>query len=276
MKGFKTSTVALCLGLAPGLGMAEIQPLDDSQMGNVTGQSGVTIELQTRINIDEVRYTDEGSLAVNDVFVGGANRTDFFSEMNLDLAGSTPTDLLDDFRMDIDVLSDGDAVINLLPAGLLRAVDVRVATGEWVLEGEGAGNTDSTTIMDNFQMDALIGSGTLRVDTATDTLNIQTDIAIDDLDFDAPFLALGVRDVVVTGADYDLDAPQPLDVFAPVELNLYEGNNATGNSSLAIDLAQFEADIRVGGVLIGGTSIGSLAMDNLSVSGTNMRVYGHQ
>lgn len=276
MKGLKTSTVALCLGIAPGLALAEIRTLDDSQMGNVTGQSGVTIELQTRVNIDEVRYTDEGSLAVNDVFVGGANRTDFFDEMNIPLSGTTPTDLLDGFRMDIDVLSDGDAIINLLPSGGLRAVDLRVATGEWVLEGEGAGNTDSTTILDNFQMDALIGSGTLRVDTETDTLNVKTDIAIDDMDFDAPFLAMGVRDVVVTGSDYDLDAPQPLDVFAPVELNIYEGSNAAGNSSLAVDVAQFEADIRVGGILIGGTSIGALAMDNLSVSGTNMRVYGHQ
>ncbi|AOY87954.1 hypothetical protein BKP64_07085 [Marinobacter salinus] len=269
MKGLKLSLLALCIaGVPPGV-MAEIQRLDESVMGNITGQAGVTIELETKLNIDRFIYTDEGSLEINDISVGGANRTDMFSEMNLNLNGSA-TDTLDNIRINIDVASDGDAIINLLPLSF-NAVDLRVSTGAWNLTGTGG----STTVLDNFNMDALIGSGTIRIDTATDKLNFKTDIAIDDMDFDVPFLALGIRDFQMTGADYDLQAPQPLRLFAYVEMDMHKAPNSQNVESLAIDLQTFEADIRIGGVIVGGTSIGSMALDNLAITDTSMLIYGH-
>ncbi|MCK7551869.1 MULTISPECIES: DUF6160 family protein [Marinobacter] len=269
MKGLKRSLLALSIMGVPALAAADIQMLDDSAMGNITGQAGVTIELETKLNIDRFIYTDEGSLEINDIFVGGANRTDMFSEMNLNLNGDA-TDRLDNIRINIDLASDGDAIINLLPLSF-NAVDVRIATGAWNL----IGTDGNTTILDNFNMDMLVGSGTIRVDTATDTLNFRTDIAIDDMDFDVPFLALGIRDFELTGADYDLQAPQPLRLFAAVELDMYTAQNSQNVESLAIDLANFEADIRIGGVIVGGTSIGSIAMDNLAITDTSMLIYGH-
>lgn len=269
MKGLKHTMLALGIAGVPAMAMADFQALDDSVMGNITGQAGVTIELETKLNIDRFIYTDEGSLEINDIFVGGTNRTDMFSEMNLNLNGDA-TDRLDNIRINIDLASDGDAIINLLPLSF-NAVDVRISTGEWNLTGTGG----STTILDNFNMDMLVGSGTIRVDTATDTLNFRTDIAIDDMDFDVPFLALGIRDFELTGADYDLDAPQPLRLFAGVELDMYTAQNSQNVESLAIDLETFEADIRIGGVIVGGTSIGSIAMDNLAITDTSMLIYGH-
>ncbi len=35
--------------------------MDDSAMGNITGQAGVTIELETKVSIGTFSYTDEGS-----------------------------------------------------------------------------------------------------------------------------------------------------------------------------------------------------------------------
>lgn len=269
MKGLKPTLLALCVSGASSLAMAGIQPLDDSSMGNITGQAGVTIELETKLNIDRFIYTDEGALEINDIFIGGANRNDMFSEMGLNLNGDA-NDRLDNIRIKIDIARDGDAIINLLPLSF-NAVDFRMSTGAWNLTGTGG----STTILDNFNMDMLIGSGTIRVDTATDSVNILTDIAIDDMDFDVPFLAMGIRDLELTGANYDLDAPQPLRVFATVDLDIYKGANAAGTEVLAIDLATFEADLRIGGVLIGGTSIGSVALDNLAITNTAMKIYGH-
>lgn len=269
MKGLKPTLLALCVAGAPPAAMAEIVMLDDASMGNITGQAGVTIELETRFNIDRFIYTDEGSFEVNDISVGGTNRTDMFSEMGLNLVG-TASENLDNIRINIDVASDGDAIINLLPLSF-NAVDLRVSTGAWNLTGTGG----STTVLDNFNMDALVGSGTIRVDTATDSLNFRTDIAIDDMDFDMPFLALGIRDFVLTGADYDLQAPQPLRLFAGVEMDIYKAPNSQGVESLAIDLQTFEADIRMGGVLIGGTSIGSVMLDDLAITNTSMVIYGH-
>ncbi|BEH14883.1 DUF6160 family protein [Marinobacter shengliensis] len=268
MKGLKPTMLALCVAGAAPAAMA-FQPLDEISMGNITGQAGVTIELETRLNIDRFIYTDEGSLEINDIFVGGANRTDMFSEMNVNLVGQA-SDRLDNIRVNIDIASDGDAIINLLPLSF-NAVDFRMTTGAWNLTG-----TDgSTTIMDNFQMDMLIGSGTIRVDTATDTLRLLTDIAIDDMDFDIPFLAMGIRDLRLTGADYDLQAPQPLRLFATVDLDIFKGANAAGTEVLAIEMDSFRADLSIGGVLIGGTSIGSVMLDDLAITNTSMRIYGH-
>ncbi|KMQ74165.1 DUF6160 family protein [Marinobacter subterrani] len=202
MKGLKPTLLALCVAGVPPAAMAEIQMLDEAAMGDITGQAGVTIELETQVNIDRLTYTDQGSLEVNDIFVGGTNRTDLFSEMRLNLTGRPANTLLDNIRIDIDVLSDGDAVINFQPQDL-AFIDLGIRTGAWNLVGQ----TDTTTIMDNFRMDALVGSGTLWVDTATDKLNFITDFAIDDMDFDVPFLAIGIRDFELTGSGYDLNAP---------------------------------------------------------------------
>ena len=162
MKGLKPTLLALCVAGVPPAAMAEIRSLDDSAMGMITGQAGVTIELETKLNIDRFIYTDEGSLEVNDIFVGGANRTDMFSEMNLNLNGQA-NDRLDNIRINIDIAQDGDAIINLLPLSF-NAVDFRMTTGAWNLTGTGG----STTVLDNFNVDMLIGSGTIRIDTATD------------------------------------------------------------------------------------------------------------
>jgi NADH:ubiquinone oxidoreductase subunit D len=113
------------------------------------------------------------------------------------------------------------------------------------------------------------------VDTATDTLRLLTDFAIDDMDFDIPFLAMGIRDLRLTGADYDLQAPQPLRLFANVDLDIFKGANAAGTEVLAIEMDSFRADLSIGGVLIGGTSIGSVMLDDLAITNTSMRIYGH-
>ncbi|WP_273206037.1 DUF6160 family protein [Marinobacter subterrani] len=270
MKGLKPTLLALCVAGVPPAAMAEIQMLDEAAMGDITGQAGVTIELETQVNIDRLTYTDQGSLEVNDIFVGGTNRTDLFSEMRLNLTGRPANTLLDNIRIDIDVLSDGDAVINFQPQDL-AFIDLGIRTGAWNLVGQ----TDTTTIMDNFRMDALVGSGTLWVDTATDKLNFITDFAIDDMDFDVPFLAIGIRDFELTGSGYDLNAPRALDLFARVNMDIYKAPNHAGVDSLAVDLQSFEADIRIGGILVGGTSIGSIAMDNLAITNTSMLIYGH-
>ncbi|MDX5386874.1 MAG: DUF6160 family protein [Alteromonadaceae bacterium] len=52
MKGLKPTMLALCVAGAAPAAMA-FQPLDEVSMGNITGQAGVTIELDNvRINID--------------------------------------------------------------------------------------------------------------------------------------------------------------------------------------------------------------------------------
>lgn len=273
MKGLKKSLIALSVAAVPWTASADFQVLDDTAMGDITGQAGVTIELETRVNIDRFIYTDEGSLEINDIFIGGTNRSDLFSELGVNLMGGAAeeSDLLDNIRIEIDLLADGDAIINVLPQ-TFGAVDMRISTGATNL----VGTTDSVTIFDNFQADILLGGANIEIDAATDVMNLRADIAIDDLDFDAPFVAFGIRDLRLTGDTYDPVRNKNIpDLFAKVDLDIYKRDNSLGVGSLAIDLNEFRADVTIGSMLVGGVSIGSMFVDDLAVTNTAMVVYGH-
>lgn len=270
MKGLKLSLLALCIGGASPAVMA-FQPLDEMAMGDITGQAGVTIELETKIDIGRFIYTDEGSLSISDISVGGAERTDFFGFRGL--AGNA-SDKLDNIAIDIDVYSDGDAVINILPVSF-AAVDFRVTTGAWeLLSSDGSRN--QTTLIDNFFAEGVVGRTSIEIDTQYDNLNFRGAFAIEQMDFDVPFLAVGIRGLQITGADLDPRRPSPLDLFAEVEMDIYKGARLSGTGeALAIDLQTFEADIGIREIIVGQQSIGSVFMDDLAVSNTSMRIYGH-
>ncbi|MGC8120154.1 DUF6160 family protein [Marinobacter sp. VGCF2001] len=89
---------AVCLLLSMGMvatpaAMAEFQPLDDSTLSDVTGQAGVTIELETKLNIDHLIWTDEGSLGINGLRLSGQNDT-----------------LLDNMKLTVDVAGNGEVL----------------------------------------------------------------------------------------------------------------------------------------------------------------------
>jgi len=71
--------------------------MDDSAMGNVTGQAGVTIELDAKVDVKEVAYEDDGFLAISGLSIGGAA---------LD-ANNDATTALDDIKLYIDVAGTG-------------------------------------------------------------------------------------------------------------------------------------------------------------------------
>lgn len=315
MKGLKISPAALCMVLAPMPALAEIQPLAPDEMGAITGQAGVTIELatevsvgefvapdgqgtttinqnnslfdalrgsvpgeggltidlETKIDIDQFRYLpgNGGMFSIDNISIGGTNRDNHFSELG-SLLGTAPSTMLDDVRMEVDLMADGDAHINI-HSQTGGAIDVGVRTGQWML----AGSTDSTVIMDNFYMDALLEGAAIVVDTQTDTLMLGAGLAISNLELDADFLALGIRNFRLTGANYDPDNPQVGDLYADVGMYIYHGVAADGGSALAIEMPRFDADVTIGGVLLGGTSIGAIALDDLSITNTSMRIYGH-
>lgn len=272
MKGLKPTLLALCIAGSSPAAMAEIQRLDDAMMGSITGQAGVSIELETKIDIGRFLYIDEGALAIEDISIGGAERTDFFGFGGL--GGPTATDRLDNIRIDIDVLSDGDAAINIVPTNF-NAVDFRITTGAWYLASTD-GSNNYTDLMDNFFAEGLMGRGSVHIDTGSDVMRLRTGFAIETMQFDVPFLGIGVRGMEITGADYDRAFPSPLDLFAEVDLYIYKGARfSNGGPSLAIDMPSFRADVGIDELIIGQQSIGSVFVDDLAITDTGMRIYGH-
>lgn len=321
MKGLKKLALATAVAAAPFAAQADLKAMDDVSMGNVTGQAGVTIELETKVSIGQFKYTDTngggtgevggGSFAVNNIVLGGSG-----------VAGGTGGQLLDQLKIDIDVADDGDAVIHVgsLETDAATGAPVPIDWGMTVGSVEllpGSTGTDSTTLLSNMSLHGDLAALDLRVDTATDHLNVAVAFDIDDMDFDVDFLGIGIRDMVITGAglnfDYDgngttageelatsgggnpadgtaaegydwsADPRQKLAFgkltnYANVNLDVYKGEGlgaSTATDVLRVDINNVYMDVSIGETIIGGTNIGTIAIDNLAVTDTKLAVYGH-
>ncbi|WP_421910863.1 DUF6160 family protein [Marinobacter sp.] len=208
MKGLKKIALATAVAAAPFAAQAELQAMDDSMMGNVTGQAGVTIELETQVSIGQFTYTDEGTFAVTGIELGGAGVS---TAGAADPAGYNS--LLDQLKIDIDVADDGDAIIHV---GSLALVDTdgdgvgdAPAPIDWgftaetmELQGNGGQNTVLVSGLDAW---GKLGALDIQVDTdnvldgsgneiaGSGTLNIDAAFTVENMDFDVEFLAVGVR-----------------------------------------------------------------------------------
>lgn len=272
MKGLKKIALVVAIAAAPFAANAELKAMNDTAMSDVTGQAGVTIELETKVAIGQFKYTDEGSFAVNDIVLGGAGVTAAG-------AGAGFTDLLDQLKIDIDIADDGDAIIHV---GTLdgNPIDWGMTVGSMELLAGGTG-TDSTTLISNLNGFGMLAALELRVDTATDHLNIAAAFSVENMNFDVDFLGIGIRGMTVKGAGTNFDyAAYGIDVaslpaqqqailmgFANVNLDVYKGAGlgaSTAVDVLRIDVNNVFMDVGIAAVEIGGTSIGSLAIDNMA------------
>jgi hypothetical protein len=278
MKGLKKLALATAVAAAPFAAHADLKALDDSAMGNVTGQAGVSIELETEVSIGEFRYTDEGYLSVNDIYIGGGT-------VERDGSGNVTgvSGLLDDLLIDIDVQADGDAYIDVHSISG-APIDFAVGVGSASLNATD-GSGDSTLLASNIGIEGGLAQLNIRVDTATDDLIMNVGFNVTDMDMDVDFLGVNIRDMRVMGANFletggagvDPSDPSTLaNAYAFATITVGKGTSAaTGGDALEIAIPDFQADIIVGAVEIGGASIGSFQMDNLAVTNTNMKVYGH-
>lgn len=128
MKGLNKLALATAVAAAPFATQA-MEPMNDQQMGDVTGQSGVTIELDAAVSVGEIAYQDEGFLAISDVAVGGATVGDDSVDTN---------DRLDDLKMSIDVVGSGgigDTANGAVGNQYLAAAADKKPNVEWTQSG---------------------------------------------------------------------------------------------------------------------------------------------
>lgn len=223
MKGLKKIALVTAIAAAPFAANADLKALDDSTMGNVTGQAGVTIELETRVAIGEFTYTDEGTFAVSGIDLGGV--TVSASDSAADYAAATGAGgLLDNLKIDIDVADDGDAVIHV---GSLQTIDHDGDPGtpeqpvpiDWGMTADSMelrGNAgEQTTLISNMDAWGLLGALDIRVDTddvngvaGTGTLNLDVAFTVEQMDFDVEFMGVGIRGMSIRGVN---DGGQTLD-----------------------------------------------------------------
>ncbi|TVP58182.1 MAG: hypothetical protein EA349_04920 [Halomonadaceae bacterium] len=279
MKGLKKLALASAIAAVPFVAQAGMQPMNDMEMGNITGQAGVTIELEAALTIDQIAYNqgNNGSFLVDDIRVGGLE----------------PGETLN-IRIDIDLQDSGDAVISLftLRPGL---VEMGIDVGGMGLSGDDG----SATLISNLEMDLLMSKvditaqveNTIGDNQDSGSINIVADFVISNLDVDFDVVAVSLRgmrmggigsmDTLVSG---DFEAMNTVGILNPVKMDITLGagssiSQAGGGSVpegdvLRINIDQFDADIWMPEVIVGPASIGSVAIEGLRVSDTRLAVYG--
>jgi len=99
MKGLKKIALVSAVAAISAGAQAELKALDDSAMGELTGQKGLTIDLETKYTIGEFAYEDAGMVVFKDLSLG-ANTDTTLHNINAD-------GLLDNIRITIDVAGSG-------------------------------------------------------------------------------------------------------------------------------------------------------------------------
>jgi len=98
----KTKKITLVFGIMVSStgAFAELKYLDDSAMSQVTGQAGLTIDLETKRNTGEFAYRDGGYLVMQNFSFGGNTSAE-------ELAFSGGHGFFDNRRYEVDIAGSG-------------------------------------------------------------------------------------------------------------------------------------------------------------------------
>ena len=114
MKAFQKLALVTAIAAAP-FAQAELTSIDDSDLSNMTGQAGISIDLSAQIAVGSVTYTDTdgypgvdaaGTIGIGQIYLGGAGAVDGFNDLDTNNA-------LDGIKIDIDVDAGAGLVIHL-------------------------------------------------------------------------------------------------------------------------------------------------------------------
>lgn len=115
MKGLKKIALASAIAAISAGAQAELKALDDTTMGEMTGQAGITIDAKTKWQLGEFMYRDEnagnvggagGSVIVQNITLGGSSSS---TETAWNAAnGGGSQGYLDNYRLYLDVAGAGD------------------------------------------------------------------------------------------------------------------------------------------------------------------------
>jgi len=303
MKGFKKLALVAAIA-APLTSVHALESLDDSVLSSMTGQSGVSIDLETQVSISEFTYTDEGSVSFTGIEFGGAGN-------GTDTAGLTT---LDDVKIDIDVNAAGDLVIhlgtqneNLFLAGI-DVIDFGFAMSGMSLKDD-TGATGAQVLGATF-MEGSLGPIDVIINNGPDAngANISVDgyFQITDGGVTVPMAGMSISGLKIY-QDANANAAHPLAAAGTASVNgnagqgfvafgldvatadttytVFDKVNGTPGAdvnvtdALALTVRNFNADIdmdvALGTVGTDAATIGSFHIENLDVSGTKLTIYGH-
>ncbi len=277
MKAFKKLALVTAIAAAP-FAQAELTSIDDAALSNMTGQAGITIELDTAISIANITYTDTdgtagsaGSLGINGVAFGGGT-----------VGGSTSSvhdARLDDFKIDIDVDGTNGVVIHLggtdSASSLVGANPVDFGLHVDSVTASGVTNN----IASNINIAGNLGpiDVTINNTTGADLIDVKAFFEVTSGSLEVDVIGLGISNLKI-GQDsnpiYDVTSAYRTEIATALQTNglIADASTATdAELKTAVDgAAPVFFDVAVGGDGSGsattaqvlGAVVGQLTLDN--------------
>jgi len=115
MKGLKKLALATAVSAVSSGAMAELQLLDENGLGDVSGQAGLTIDVESQWEIGEFAYHDAGYLLIQGIRMGGNSMGN---------GTGTAGTMLDNLRLEVDIAGDGTDGNNELAYGFSNMRDL--------------------------------------------------------------------------------------------------------------------------------------------------------
>lgn len=292
----KNTILASCVLAASLSANAELQPMSEFDLHEVTGQAGVDIALDVEIDVREIVYVDTdaadgGSVVIEDLHLGGgAGRTTLFGQ-----PVPNNTSRIDKFTFSIDADADGTLNIGgISTCGGACPVDFLISTGE--IYTRDASGQRAVNLVDGISVyggalyynmyvsnqQRLVGGVTQNYTN----LRMITEFGIEDMDIDASSsLGMTIENAVVAGPQY-LEQKKILGNNVPASkrvaqlfLDMYADADGDGVVFDFRPAALLEGanvfDIDLAKVTIGDGTIGRIAIDNLALNNIAVRIAGH-
>jgi hypothetical protein len=115
MKTLRRLALASAVSAVASGAHAELQLLDDDSMQGVTGQAGLTIDVESRWEIGEFAYQDAGFLLIQGLRMGGKDLND----------AASADYFMDNLRLEVDIAGDGSTPgDNVLAYGFSNMRDI--------------------------------------------------------------------------------------------------------------------------------------------------------
>lgn len=276
MKGLKRIALITAVSAVATGAQAEYKVMDDAMMSQVTGQSGISIDLTAEVSVGEIAYKDGGFIATRDIYLGGATGGALDNvTMTVDVAGDAADIAALEAQNGITGVGDGDLVIHIgATDGDVQNVDFGLYIGEVSLEEStyNAGQkyagdlSTNTVLLSNLSLAGRLGPIDIVIDEDTSNIWLNAFFAVDSGSMDIPFMNVSIGNFTMNNIR---PSGSPTGNFA--QATAVVGASAKG---LMIDVIDFSADMDIEGIAIGGASIGSLYVTDLQVS-AKMDVYGH-
>lgn len=115
MNTFRTLALASAIAAISSGASAELTLLQDDDLQDLTGQAGLTIDVETKWEIGEFAYHDAGFLLMQGIRMGGNS---------LGNGTGTGSSYLDNLRLEIDIAGDGTGGDNVMSYGFSNMTEL--------------------------------------------------------------------------------------------------------------------------------------------------------